>query len=213
MAKTSTSTEPLRREIERAGYHPQLVEEAVREALGGEDVRAFCVHQETTFDRDEVRRHVTVLALTPTRLVAAHADDHPADDLTATAYVSTSTETVALAAVRSVVVNRVVTEPARPKGSTRARPSGSGALPAEVTLTIGWGGVARIELEPAECPDPNCEADHGYTGTSTADDIALRVSAAAEGPDAVERITAFAAALTRATAAAGAGGRPDHASG
>jgi hypothetical protein len=191
MARTRTSSEPLRREIERAGYYPELVAEAVDDAVAGEELRAFCVHQETTFDRDEVRRHVTVLVLTPTRLVAAHADDHPADDVTPASFVSTSTETVALSAVRSVVVNRVVTEPMRHR---------LGTTPAEVTLTIGWGAVQRIELEPAACPDPNCEADHGYTGSATAEDIALRVSAAAEGPDAVERIIAFAAALTRATA-------------
>ena len=52
-------------------------------------------------------------------------------------------------------------------------------------MTIGWGAVRRIELEPAACVDPDCEADHGYTGTASADDISLRVSSAAEGPDAV----------------------------
>ena len=52
-------------------------------------------------------------------------------------------------------------------------------------LTIGWGGVGRIDLEPAGCADPECEADHGYTGVLTSDDFSLRVSAAAEGPEAV----------------------------
>ena len=52
-------------------------------------------------------------------------------------------------------------------------------------LTIGWGGVCRLDLEPAACADPECDADHGYTGMLAADDFSLRVSAAAEGPDAV----------------------------
>ena len=96
-----------------------------------------------------------------------------------------------LRSVRSVVVNRVVTEPLRHR---------RGALPQEVTVTIGWGAVSRIDLEPAACSDPDCEADHGYTGTASADDIALRVSEAAEGADAVSRMLGFAAALSRATA-------------
>ena len=54
-------------------------------------------------------------------------------------------------------------------------------------LTIGWGGVSRLDLEPAGCQDPECDADHGYTGGFSSDDFSLRVSAAAEGADAVER--------------------------
>ena len=48
-------------------------------------------------------------------------------------------------------------------------------------LTIGWGGVGRIDLEPAGCADPDCDADHGYTGVLASDDFSLRVSAAADG--------------------------------
>ena len=46
-------------------------------------------------------------------------------------------------------------------------------------MTIGWGGVSRIDLEPAGCSDPECDADHGYTGVFASDDFSLRVSAAA----------------------------------
>ena len=52
-------------------------------------------------------------------------------------------------------------------------------------MTIGWGGVSRIDLEPAGCTDPECDADHGYTGVLASDDFSLRVSAAADGADAV----------------------------
>jgi Family of unknown function (DUF5998) len=188
---TDTSLADLRAAIQHAGYYPELVAEAVDAAVAGEPVGAFVVHQETTFDSDEVRRHITVLVLTPSRLVLGHADDHPADPLTPAPFVTSSTEAVPLSSVRSVVVNRVVTEPLRHRG---------GQLPQEVTVTIGWGAVSRIDLEPAACSDPECEADHGYTGTASADDIALRVSEAAEGADAVARMLGFAAALSRATA-------------
>jgi len=70
----------------------------------------------------------------------------------------------------------------------------------EVVLTIGWGAISRIDLEPAACEDPDCEGDHGYTGTVTADDFVLRVSAAAEGSDLVTSTQRFGAAVSTATA-------------
>jgi hypothetical protein len=88
-------------------------------------------------------------------------------------------------------VTRVVGDPARYV---------PGACPQEVTLTVGWGAVSRLDLEPASCSDPDCEGDHGYTGTSTADDLSLRVSAAAEGESVVRRVLTFADALSAATA-------------
>jgi hypothetical protein len=188
---TDTSVAGLRQAIQHAGYYPELVAESVDAAVAGEPIDAFVVHQETTFDSDEVRRHITVLVLTPSRLVLGHADDHPADSLSPSPFVTASTEAVPLSTVRSVVVNRVIAEP------LRHRP---GDAPQEATVTIGWGAVSRIDLEPAACSDPDCDADHGYTGTASADDVALRVSEAAEGADAVERMLGFAAALSRATA-------------
>ena len=68
------------------------------------------------------------------------------------------------------------------------------------SLTVGWGAVARLDLEPATCGDPECEADHGYTGTSTADDLCVRVSAEGDGAEAVLRALEFARALSAATA-------------
>ena len=41
--------------------------------------------------------------------------------------------------------------------------------------------MRRIDLEQAGCADPECEADHGYTGTMVGDDLTVRMSAAADG--------------------------------
>ena len=120
---TDTSLAGLRSAIERAGYYPELVADAVDAAVAGEDVEAFVVHQETTFDSEEVRRHITVLVLTPGRLVLGHADDHPADEVTPAPFVTAATEAVPLSSVRSVVVNRVVTDPMRYR---RRRPAAGG---------------------------------------------------------------------------------------
>jgi hypothetical protein len=180
-------------EVERAGFHPALVNDALDVAIAGEEVRSYLVHQETTFDRVEVRRHVTVLVLTPTRLVVAHADDHDPDALSPDPYATASTETVPLSRVSSVVLSHAVTRP------EEHRP---GAVPRELSVTVGWGAMSRVDLEPASCADPDCEADHGYTGTLANDDISLRLSVEAEGEEAVRAAAAFARALSSATARA-----------
>ncbi|MEZ0089611.1 DUF5998 family protein [Streptacidiphilus sp. EB129] len=196
MAKTgTTTTQGLRSAIERSGYYPTLVSEAVESAVGVEPISAFLVHQETTFDANEVRRHVTVLVLTDSRFIVSHTDEQGADDSSPVPYATTSTESVRIDRISSVVVSRVV---ANPETYTR------GTLPREVVLTIGWGAVSRIDLEPAACGDPNCEADHGYTGSATADDLSLRVSEAGDGPETVAQALSFAHALSEATVAAGA---------
>ena len=178
----------LAKAIDRTGYYPEVVGEGVTSAVAGEQVVSFYVHHEPTIERDEVRRHITVAVLTPSRLILAHTDEHAGDDLLPQPYTSTSTEAIALAAVRSVVVTRMVANPT------------SGPTPAaEAVLSIGWGGVGRIDLEPAGCNDPQCEADHGYTGVLSADDFSLRVSAAAEGGDAVFGLLSFAEALSART--------------
>ncbi|MCT2590633.1 DUF5998 family protein [Streptomyces sp. N2-109] len=192
MAKTSTTTQGLRAAIERSGYYPALVAEAVEAAVGGDPVASFLVHQETTFDSNEVRRHVTVLVLTGTRFIVSHTDEQPADGTSSSPYATTSTESVKLERISSVVLSRVVADP---ESYT------PGTLPREVVLTIGWGAVARIDMEPANCGDPNCEADHGYTGSSTVDDLSLRVSEAGDGPETVRQALAFAQSLSEATAA------------
>ena len=185
----------LRTAIEKSGYYPDVVADAVHAAVAGETVVSYLVHHEPTIDRDEVRRHVTVVVLTPSRLLVAHTDEHEPDELLPAPYTSTSTEAVRLSDVRSVVVNRMVANPASYAGKPVPPPGAN-----EVVLTVGWGGVGRVDLEPAACSDPECEADHGYTGVIATDDFSIRVSAAADGTDAVAHVLDFAAALSSGTA-------------
>lgn len=111
MAKTGTTTQGLRTAIERSGYYPALVAEAVEAAVGGEPIASYLVHQETTFDSNEVRRHVTVLVLTAHRFIVSHTDEQAADTSSPTPYATTSTESVKLDRISSVVVSRVVANP------------------------------------------------------------------------------------------------------
>ena len=171
--------------ITRAGYYPSLVCDVVESAIADDEVVSHLVHQETTFDHETVRRHVTVLVMTPQRLVIAHADDHAEseDTLMATA----TTETVPLSAVRGVMLTHVVAKPDTFTAGTHGR---------DLTLTLGWGAVSRLDMIPAQCGDPDCAADHGFEGTIASDDISLRVSSAADGEAAVGRAMDFARALS-----------------
>lgn len=178
--------------IEKSGYYPAVVRAGVNSAVAGERVASFLVHHEPTIDRDEVRRHITVVVLTPTRLILCHTDEHAPDDLLPEPYTSTSTEAVKLSQVKSVVVNRMVANPASVTGAELP-------APAEAVLTIGWGGINRVDLEPASCSDPQCEADHGYTGVVASDDFSIRVSSAADGQESVDRLLAFADSLSAST--------------
>ncbi len=181
-------TRELRQAIEATGYYPDVVADGVGAAVAGEQVVSFYVHHEPTFEHDEVRRHQSVIVLTPSRLVVAHTDEHAGDDLLPEPYTSTSTEAVSLSSISSVVVTRMTANP-----TSGPRP------PAEAVMTIGWGAVSRLDLEPAGCSDPECDADHGYTGTMSSDDFTLRVSETADGAPAVSGLLSFAESLSART--------------
>lgn len=188
---TSDAWTDLTSQLHRAGYYPELVHDVLDIAVAGEEILSHLVLAETTFDASEVRRHLTVLVLTPTRLLTSHVDDHPADSENPSASAAATTESVPIAEIRSVALTHVVADPEKHR---------AGAVPVEVTLAVGWGAVSRVDLEPAQCPDPNCDADHGLTGQITPDDVVVRVSAEAEGRDAVRAAVDFARALSAATA-------------
>lgn len=181
--------------VEHAGYYPELVRDVIDIALAGEAVAGQLVHLETTFDHTEVRRHITALALTETRLIVSHVDDHPPEAAGGVPAAVASTEAIPIGGVRGVLLTHGIRNP-----ETYV----SGASPDEVTLAIAWNAVRRIDMGPAQCPDPNCEADHGFTGNTSPDDILLRIAAEAEGSDAVRAAIHFAQQLSAATTATAA---------
>ncbi len=181
----------LAHDIEQSGYYPALVLDVLGLALADEDVADHLVHVETTFVHGQVQRHVTVLALTASRLVLAHVDDHPADDKGQQASAAATTECIALSTITSIATTF---------GVQRPESHQPGVTPQDLTLAICWGAVRRIDVAPADCGDPQCTAEHGMSGTITPDDVVIRVSAQAEGEAAVRRAVRFATSLARATA-------------
>jgi hypothetical protein len=181
-------------DVDRSGYYPELMADSLRGTLGTEQALAHVVHQETTLDDAMgIRRHVTVLATTPTRLIVCHTDEHPASELTPYPHATTTTEVVPLSRIASVALTTMVANPADyvPGASYR-----------EATLVVGWGAISHVDLEPATCGDETCEADHGYSGTLTADDLSLRVSQDGDGAPVVTQAIRFATVLSEAAARA-----------
>ncbi|RCK71359.1 phosphodiesterase [Desertihabitans brevis] len=195
----------LQEEIAASGYFPALIADAVTGGVGEEEILSYCLHLEPTFTRDEVHRHLTVLVLTPTRLVLVHTDEAPVDPRPegdeaesrpgGDGQAVLSVESIRLSGIVAVALTKVVAEPAR------WQPGRSGV--SEAWLNVGWGTMRRLELEPAGCEDPQCTADHGYTGTLTPDDLTLRVSVAADGQQRLDRLVAFAEALQQASGVRG----------
>ena len=190
--RSGSTRRDLRSDIDACGYFPELVEDAITMAVADEELLDFVVHHEPTFNNDEIHRHITVLALTPTRLVVGHTDDQPAEPPATGIYAASSTESISLARINAVALTRVVRSP-------ESYRTGSSDVD-ETWLSVGWGAVRRIDVEPAACGDPQCEADHGLTGTLVGDDLTVRMSAAADGTDRVSRLVRFSSALQRAAA-------------
>ena len=182
----SAQGQTLDQALQRAGFYPRLVGDVVIDALDGRECLSHLAHLETHFDRTEVHRHITVLALTEDMLVIVHVDDQQMDDAGEQVVAQVSTESVPVSQIRSVVLSYLYNQPQDYRPSDPIR---------ELTLSIGWSGGQRIDIAPAACGDPQCEADHGYTGNLAQEDIALRISAEADGLQAVQDAKVFVRAL------------------
>jgi hypothetical protein len=164
----------LAAEIAECGFYPNLVAETVAMGLGGREALDHLVQHEATFASGELHRHLTVLVRTERQLLICHIDEGEGGRTDALA----TSEVVALRAVSSVVVTRALSDPEKLTGLT------------EAWLSIVWGAARRVDLGPAACEDPHCDADHGYTGVVQPDDITVRMSPQADGDNA-RKLVAF----------------------
>lgn len=182
----STLPADLVAEIAECGFYPQLVCDTISSALGNAKVEGHLVHHEATFAGHEVQRHMTVLVLTDRQLLICHTDD--GDNGVPDRALSTS-ESVALRAIDSVIVTRSVAHP-------ETWPDANSAV-VETWLTLVWGAARRLDLGPAACEDPDCEADHGWTGMQVPNDLTVRMSPAGDGDHNTRRLMEFGALLQR----------------
>lgn len=174
----------LKREVEECRFFPELVWSSVSGALGHQPMLGHLVHHEASFATGDLQRHLTVLVLTPRQLIISHTDEQDAGDPNRAI---TSAEVVALRAIHSAVVTRSVSQPEKwPR---------KGAQLVEAWLSIAWGAASRLDIGPANCEDPQCTAEHGWTGMLVPNDLTVRMSPAGDGWPSVERLVAFGALL------------------
>lgn len=159
--------------IERGGFYPKAVQRALRRALGSAEPLATLCQVDTGFDRGSVFRHLTIASLTDRAIVQLHVDEMDGGSAT----IATAVHRVGDIAGYSTM--EVYTDPENAAGLS------------EMTIALDLKGARRLELEPAHCDDPNCMADHGLTGSSFPDDLTFRISAAADGRDALDEAMAF----------------------
>lgn len=165
--------------IERSGFYPRAVERALRRALGQVEPLATLCQVDTGFDRGSVFRHLTVVSLTHRAIVQLHVDELDGGS----ANIATAVHRVEDIGGYSTM--EVFSDPEHADGLT------------EMTIAMDLKGARRLDVEPARCEDPTCIADHGYTGTSYPDDVTFRISAAADGQDALDEAFDFVDHLAR----------------
>lgn len=170
-------------QVAECGFYPELVNDTISSGLGDQPVVGHLVHHEATFAGHEVQRHMTVLVLTERQLLICHTDD---GDNGATDRALTTSEVVALRAIDSVVVTRSVNEPQSYSESSEV---------IETWLTLVWGAARRLDIGPASCEDPNCDADHGWTGMQVPNDLTVRMSPVGDGSSNTRRLLEFGALL------------------
>ena len=182
----------LIQDIEKAGFYPQLVADVVKDSLDGRRPVSHLVQLETHFTNTELHRHITALVLAEDVLHITHVDDQSFDENGADTVARVSTETVPISQIRSVTLSYAYHQPQNYHPGTPIM---------ELNLAVSWTGTQQLELYPAMCEDPECQADHGYTGTAASEDVMMRISSEADGRDAVEGAREFARTLRRANVA------------
>lgn len=171
-------------EIEELGFYPDLVTRALKRALGGATPLASIFQVEAAFDHESMFNHLSALALTSTTVVQLHVDEQP----DGTAMIASAIHPIRT--IRGVSFMEVVGAPSSAETSTQ-----------EITIALNLGAVRRSDIDPMHCDDPMCDAEHGYQMLTVPDDINMRISAAADGVDALQRAEKFVDVLQQLMAA------------
>ncbi len=137
---------------------------------------------EVTMDEESVFRHFDFLGLQRGLLVAVHIDELP-DGLH---WQSSVTPT-------SRVTNVELGASSSPdSGDAAAHIPG---LTGEVTVALEIEGRAGVDLDRAQCDDPECQFDHGYTGAVKNSGLFMTFGSGMEASTPTEAIS-FVSALT-----------------
>ncbi|MFT8396301.1 DUF5998 family protein [Propionibacterium sp.] len=178
----------LIRWINDCGFFPQLVADAVTLSLADEDVDEFVVQHEAVVGPDDILRHLTVLVLTPSRLLVVHTDEQ-ADEHGQPVAV-TSSESVPLDTIGVVTLTRSISNPEQFGTARRSHTI-------DIVLSLGWGAVRSLEVVPAQCSDPQCGIQGCFSGEMVNEDLTVRMSPAADDDASVAHLMGLATLLQR----------------
>ncbi len=165
--------------IEELGFYPELVTRSLRRALGGKELLALLLQLDAGFDHGSLFRHLNVVAVSTGSLVQLHVDELEDGGATVASAIHP------LRAIRGMSYMEQVTSPERQGGAVT-----------EITIAVNLGSARRGDVETLQCEDPECVADHGFTISSIPDDLTIRVSAAADGLDALAQAEEFVDVLS-----------------
>ncbi|MCD4549485.1 DUF5998 family protein [Schaalia sp. lx-260] len=163
-----------RKHIESWGFFPEIVSRALERALGGAKARALIHQLDTDFHEGKFFRHLSVMALSDTVFVHLHV--HEYDEGIA----RVSTVVYALDSLTHMKISEVIERPYHGEGAT------------EIILSFEGGQSQYIDIAPTRCADSPCLGEHGFSGALTKEELRIRVSEAADGPQALENAQTFA---------------------
>ncbi len=174
--------------VRATGFHVEVVEQTLAELADGSLPEHFVFTLATSFDDESVFRHLDYVGLGVGELIAVHVDELSTG-------LRVITTLIPLRQIGPVELAQVMEGPGHPKDLSGYR---------ELHLHVGVDMVSTIELERAECDDPQCDFDHGYSGLFKKDGITLRFDAnqadlaASSRSDVVGFARAVSAAVARA---------------
>lgn len=169
----------LDRDIEGAGFFPQLATRAVHRLVGDQEIKASLVQVEAAFDRGSMFRHLTILILTGSSFIQVHIDEADNHSAVVTSAVHS------IRAIRGVSVQEVFADPTDSEEIS------------EITISVDMASQRRSDIESLRCDDPTCEADHGFQARTYPDDVTIRISQLGDGARACADAQILIDALTQ----------------
>lgn len=175
--------------VRALGFHVDLIERLLRQVNAGH-LPEHCLFQlETTFDDQAVFRHFDLVGLRDSLLTAIHVDEL-ADGVRWYLNLIHVRQITGLELGSASFPHRVLpeNEPVFPGLE------GHASLPG-LTVVLSFATHRTIEMEPMQCDDPECTADHGLVGSEKDDGLVMSFGVQPESSD-EEDAMAFVGALS-----------------
>lgn len=172
--------------VRASGFHTDLIEKLVRQANEGDTPPINLFQLETTFSDESVFRHFDYLGLRGRLLTSIHVDELPVGIRWYMNLLPTSQ-------ISGVELGQFAHSPYQSAPVNGHEDAGDPAL----TVLISFGMTRSFEIEPMQCDDPTCTAEHGMAGVSKDEGLLMSFGSpeSSTEEDAMEFVSSLAAAL------------------